>query len=186
MMRPDLREWVDRYESQDPSAWITEVDPAEGERIARMRCHTPFDASQHFLADRLQSDRIGALGELAFEKRFGLRMRRAHGGDGGVDFRAQFHREITIDIKTREDVPTRYLMVPTDEIYKGSAEWLVMAQLLDDCHVQFLGWDHKSALTLEKPGTVGRHTRETYARPIHQLRPMYQLEYLLNLRIRDE
>jgi hypothetical protein len=189
-MPPELQAWVDDYEAHDPFSWIVEVDPEEAEHIAQWRHRATQGLNKHRFLDQLEADRIGAFGELATSKRFGLDKPQLleSGGDGGIDFRVRFPadnvqgwREVTMDVKTREDMPTRYLMCPPDRIFKGSADWFVLCQKLDARRVRLVGWDGKSFVQLEPLRDFGKGP--THPRPLHQLRPMHQLEYLLNLRI---
>jgi hypothetical protein len=182
--------WVKDYEARDPDAWIVECDPAEADRIARLR-EAAFrrnpagqDRTRKFISDSLHINRVGAMGELGVSKRFGVPMPDVvdGGGDGGVDFRVTFPRRVvTMDVKTREQLPTHYLMVPEDKINNGSAEILILCQQLDERRIRLLGWECKSILALEPPRDVG-YKRLTYCRPVGELRPMFQLDYLLKLR----
>lgn len=188
----DMDAWVRDYEARDPARWIVEVDPDEAERIAVARVRKG-GGKLSFTADvdPLQIDRIGAFGELASSRRLGLAMPEIvdGGSDGGIDFRARYTwpnaqgwREVTLDIKTREELPTRFLAVRVDKLHKpGAADWFVMVQKRGNrCHL--LGWEFRSAMALYPQMSLRPGGVISYACPIHQLRPMFQLEYLLGLR----
>lgn len=180
----EMDAWVRDYEARDPAAWLVDFDADAAMRLARKRNEWAGSKRDHrsLMADPLEAHRIGASGEFAFAARFNLPPPVFHpGSDGGIDFRVPFtNRAATFDVKTRGKQPADLLMVPVDGITKGSADFLVLS-LLCDGRIQFLGWEHKSIMALMPPREFG-FNRPTYARPVNQLRPMYQLDYLLGLR----
>ncbi|HSJ40674.1 MAG TPA: hypothetical protein VK955_06435 [Xanthobacteraceae bacterium] len=180
----EMAAWVADYEAHERSSWVVEVDPDEALRIAQERHDSEEYKGRMLIKDSLKINQIGAMGELAGHKRLGFPYPvSVPGGDGGVDVRIKFRqreKEVTIDIKTRSKASHDLLLITQDK-FAHASDWLIMARLLDARYVELVGWECKSILALHTPQDFG-YGRPSYARPAYQLRPMYQLEYLLQMR----
>ncbi len=137
--------------------------------------------SPRFFADPDEENRIGAAGEYAFARSFGLEVDpQSHPeGDGGSDFRVPIaQRVVRIDVKTcRKPV---YLLVKKGDLSRGGADIYVLGHY-DRDHVVFVGWETAGVMGLMPTADFGYGITSHY-RPREELRPMAQLVNLLALR----
>lgn len=86
---------------------------------------------------------IGAMGEVAFWRKTGLKPRERAHGDGGFDF---MKKGASIQLKTRSGAGARF-MIPTEDWKKGiRASIVIHARVIGNEEVEFVGWVKRSKL----------------------------------------
>ncbi len=141
-------------------------------------CSTP--------ADPMRPHVVGAIGELAFARAFGLPVGAVHasGGDDGVDFHVRLQigggvvADILVDVKTTERNPPE-LMVKKEHLQKNKTHVYVLSVLRDGVPV-LMGWETRFVMALMPTRTFGGV--EKHCRAVDQLRPMGQLVNLFAMR----
>ena len=173
------------------------VDP-EAIEVARIRdgAHpgNPIDDAGD---DGAKCQLLGATGEVLFARTCGLPVdkRALPGGDGGVDFVAEFltthgrgTRVVTIDVKSAQ--AALFLFIKEPDIVR-CADILVLCALDGPKATEknpnplrtprLVGWEHKAVMQLMPVADFG-HGQRNYYRAASELRPMSQLSAILALR----
>jgi hypothetical protein len=167
--------------SEKPVAGLA-AHEAEAQALgARRNLSHQGAGTPRFYADADEENRIGAAGEYAFARSFGLVVDEVSHpeGDGGCDFRVPMAgRELRIDVKTcRKPV---YLLVKKADLSRKGADVYVLAHF-DRDHVVFVGWETWGVMALMPVADFGYGITSHY-RAREELRPMSQLVNLLAMR----
>lgn len=143
----------------------------QAKELGELRQNAHPTGTKRFYSDPNTEDRIGAAGELAFAKQYGLDVdeEARPGGDGHIDFKVG---KVTIDVKTARKAYN--LLVKEWEIDKA-ADVLVLGQYINDEHVEFLGWIHRENLRMRDKKDFGKGIVSYYV-AAGNLNPMKDLE----------
>lgn len=161
--------------------WDIEVDLNEAKEVGikRQEGHIKHNNStRRFFENPYEEDIIGVIGELAIEKKFGLKMDREvrPKGDGHYDFTITVNGIlITIDIKTARKPYN--LLIKNHEI-DVAADVNILAGLKGNI-VTFLGWETKTVMK-DRPKKDFGYGIINYYKHSTKLRPMEKIAAIIN------
>ena len=148
--------------------------------IGEQRQSAHPQGTPRYYKDPNAEDIIGVAGELAFAKEYGLQIDDSirPEGDGHVDFEITINGvEATIDVKTAQKAYN--LLIKEWEI-EECADIFVLAEYESDENIKFLGWETKDVMKMMPKKIFSSLGIKNYYRHWTQLRPMNQLDELLN------
>jgi len=156
------------------------MSESEAERLGKARQGAHPKGTPRLYEDPNTEDIMGVAGELAFAKRYGLEVDREirPDGDGHVDFWVGIRgRMVSVDVKVSKKPYN--LLIKEWEI-DAMADIAVLGRYISNEEVEFIGWETKGIMRLMPKRKWPPLDNLNYYRHASQLRPMVQLDALIN------
>jgi len=157
------------------------MSESEAERLGKARQGAHPKGTPRLYDDPNTEDIIGVAGELAFAKIYGLEVDREirPEGDGCVDFWVDINgNKVSIDVKVARKPMNLFIK---EWLIHDMADIVVLGRYVSEKDIEFIGWETKGIMKLMPCKSFPPLNVGTYYRRASQLRPMCQLDKMLNV-----